>query len=144
MFPVLAVTLVSKQPLSVCVCCLVQYGLVLCIVQFLNYSYLYALNAWLLLNPCWLCFDWSMGCVPVITTFTDARFIIVFLFWFAVMVLLWHVAACSGTAEQRFDHSLSLLQLSVMLQRHSSLLLFVEMKCCQKLVFHQITKFCAE
>ena len=67
----------------------------------LNYNYLYALNAWLLLNPTWLCFDWSMGCVPVITTYTDARLVVIVLFWFAVTVLLWHVAVCSGTAEQR-------------------------------------------
>ena len=28
---------------------------------------------WLLLVPWWLCFDWDMGCVPVITAYTDPR-----------------------------------------------------------------------
>lgn len=45
----------------------------MCILQALNYNYLYAINSWLLLNPWWLCFDWSMGCVPVITSLTDPR-----------------------------------------------------------------------
>ncbi|GAB1600907.1 protein O-mannosyl-transferase TMTC4-like isoform X1 [Argonauta hians] len=47
----------------------------------INYSYLYALNVWLLLNPWWLCFDWSMGCVPPIESFFDPRCVIVILFW---------------------------------------------------------------
>ncbi|XP_074657309.1 protein O-mannosyl-transferase TMTC4-like [Tubulanus polymorphus] len=47
----------------------------------LNYNYLYALNAWLLLCPSWLCFDWSMGCVPVIESLADARLLAVTVFW---------------------------------------------------------------
>ncbi|XP_046569319.1 protein O-mannosyl-transferase TMTC4-like [Haliotis rubra] len=39
----------------------------------LNYNYLYAINSWLLLNPWWLCFDWSMGSIPVITSLADPR-----------------------------------------------------------------------
>ena len=37
--------------------------------QIINYNYLYAINAWLLIVPQWLCFDWSMGCVPIINTY---------------------------------------------------------------------------
>ena len=90
--------------------CLVYSNLSdLFIVQLLNYNYIYAINAWLLLSPTWLCFDWSMGCIPVITTFTDARCIAVVFFWFAVAVVLWHTAMCSGTAEQRYFTCYTLL-----------------------------------
>ncbi|XP_067130924.1 protein O-mannosyl-transferase Tmtc3-like [Centruroides vittatus] len=39
----------------------------------LTYNYLLSINAWLLLFPCDLCCDWSMGTVPLVTTFTDFR-----------------------------------------------------------------------
>ncbi|RZF43193.1 hypothetical protein LSTR_LSTR013873 [Laodelphax striatellus] len=48
----------------------------------INYFYLYSLNAWLLLCPDWLCFDWSMGCVPLITTLSDSRILAVVVFLF--------------------------------------------------------------
>nr|XP_012149075.1 PREDICTED: transmembrane and TPR repeat-containing protein 4-like isoform X2 [Megachile rotundata] len=49
-------------------------------LRMLNYSYIYCLNAWLLICPQWLCFDWSMGCIPLITIY-DKRIIFVLLFW---------------------------------------------------------------
>ena len=39
--------------------------------QIINYNYLYAINAWRLIVPQLLCFDWSMGCVPIINTYSD-------------------------------------------------------------------------
>ncbi|XP_046810295.1 protein O-mannosyl-transferase Tmtc3 [Lucilia cuprina] len=39
----------------------------------LTYSYLIYLNSWLLLFPCDLCCDWTMGTVPVIEGFMDTR-----------------------------------------------------------------------
>ncbi|XP_018569656.1 transmembrane and TPR repeat-containing protein 4-like [Anoplophora glabripennis] len=57
-----------------------------------TYNYLYILNFLLLLWPEWLCFDWSMGCVPLIETISDARIIFVILFWgvgiYSMFVLL--------------------------------------------------------
>ncbi|XP_043786815.1 protein O-mannosyl-transferase TMTC4-like isoform X2 [Apis laboriosa] len=49
-------------------------------LRMLNYSYIYCLNIWLLICPEWLCFDWSMGCVPLINS-NDKRIIFVLLFW---------------------------------------------------------------
>ncbi|XP_064167931.1 protein O-mannosyl-transferase TMTC4 isoform X1 [Anguilla rostrata] len=46
-----------------------------------NYNYYYSLNAWLLLCPWWLCFDWSMGCVPLIKSACDWRVVPVLLLW---------------------------------------------------------------
>ena len=51
-----------------------------------NKSYLYALNMWLLINPEWLCFDWAMGCVPMIKDLDDPRMIGVALFWTALFM----------------------------------------------------------
>ncbi|XP_067670554.1 protein O-mannosyl-transferase TMTC4-like [Haliotis asinina] len=53
----------------------------------LNYCYLYAINAWLLLNPWWLCCDWSMGCIPVITSLADPRILAVIALWAGFGVL---------------------------------------------------------
>ena len=39
----------------------------------LTYLYLCGLNAWLLLFPSRLCFDWSMGSIPLVDTLTDPR-----------------------------------------------------------------------
>jgi len=54
----------------------------------LNYNYVYCLNAWLLLCPVWLCFDWSMGCVPLITGCCDRRILVVLLFWILLGALI--------------------------------------------------------
>ncbi|KAL1110182.1 hypothetical protein AAG570_008259 [Ranatra chinensis] len=39
----------------------------------LSYHYLISLNSWLLLFPCDLCCDWTMGTVPLVANFTDPR-----------------------------------------------------------------------
>ena len=47
----------------------------------LSYNYIYTLNAWLLLSPWWLCFDWSMGCVQLVESLADPRLMSVVAFW---------------------------------------------------------------
>lgn len=39
----------------------------------LTYHYLIAVNLWLLLFPCNLCCDWTMGTVPLVESFLDVR-----------------------------------------------------------------------
>ncbi|CAD5112602.1 DgyrCDS1815 [Dimorphilus gyrociliatus] len=39
----------------------------------LTFNYLLAVNSWLLLNPSGLCCDWTMGTIPVISSFLDVR-----------------------------------------------------------------------
>ena len=50
-------------------------------LRMLNYTYIYCLNIWLLICPEWLCFDWSMGCIPLIINSNDKRILFVLLFW---------------------------------------------------------------
>uniref|UniRef100_A0A8C5CG84 dolichyl-phosphate-mannose--protein mannosyltransferase n=1 Tax=Gadus morhua TaxID=8049 RepID=A0A8C5CG84_GADMO len=43
------------------------------LTRFLTYSYLLAFNAWLLLAPVVLCYDWQVGSIPLVETLGDAR-----------------------------------------------------------------------
>ncbi|KAE8745748.1 hypothetical protein FOCC_FOCC007544 [Frankliniella occidentalis] len=54
-----------------------------------TYNYLYSLNAWLLLCPEWLSFDWSMGCISLVSTWFDPRLLAVATFWATLFGLLW-------------------------------------------------------
>lgn len=54
-----------------------------------SYNYLYSLNGWLLLCPEWLCFDWSMGCVPLLSSSSDPRLLAVLTFWVSLLGLTW-------------------------------------------------------
>lgn len=49
--------------------------------QFLTYNYIYFINVLILIWPQWLCFDWSMGCIPLIETILDVRILLIILFW---------------------------------------------------------------
>lgn len=42
-------------------------------IRQLTFNYLIALNLWLLIFPCDLCCDWTMGTVPLIENLTDIR-----------------------------------------------------------------------
>lgn len=39
----------------------------------LTYHYLISVNLWLLLFPCDLCCDWTMGTIPLVESFLDPR-----------------------------------------------------------------------
>ena len=39
----------------------------------LTYNYLVSMNTGLMLNPFYLCCDWTMGTVPLLETFYDPR-----------------------------------------------------------------------
>ncbi|EGI63036.1 Transmembrane and TPR repeat-containing protein 4 [Acromyrmex echinatior] len=57
------------------------------LLRILNYNYIYCLNIWLLICPIWLCFDWSMGCISLITNY-DYRTFVVIIFWFMFGTLI--------------------------------------------------------
>ncbi|XP_039313469.1 protein O-mannosyl-transferase TMTC4 isoform X2 [Solenopsis invicta] len=57
------------------------------LLRILNYNYIYCLNMWLFICPVWLCFDWSMGCVSLITGY-DYRILVVIVFWFVFGTLI--------------------------------------------------------
>ena len=67
--------------------------------QIINYNYLYAINAWLLLVPQWLCFDWSMGCVPIINTYSDPRQLLCIVALWTVLLLLLTFCLCGRNLQ---------------------------------------------
>ena len=70
-------------------------------MQGLNYNYLYALNAWILVHPWWLCCDWSMGCIPVIKSIFDPRVLGAVAFWAVIGALLFTSFSGSFTRDRR-------------------------------------------
>lgn len=81
-------------------------------LRIVNYNYYYSLNAWLLLCPWWLCFDWSMGCVPLIKSATDWRTAWLLLLW-CVLIGLISQALCSQDSQRRRTLTLGLVLLVV-------------------------------
>ncbi|XP_034142797.1 protein O-mannosyl-transferase TMTC4 isoform X2 [Esox lucius] len=69
-------------------------------LRIVNYNYYYSLNAWLLLCPWWLCFDWSMGCVPLIKSAFDWRMPWLLLLW-SFLIGLINQAICSQDSQRR-------------------------------------------
>ncbi|KAM4731027.1 protein O-mannosyl-transferase TMTC4 isoform 2-T2 [Anableps anableps] len=81
-------------------------------LDIVNYNYYYSLNAWLLLCPWWLCFDWSMGCVPLIKSATDWRVVWLLLLWCFLIGLI-NQALCSPDSQRRRTLTLGLVLLVV-------------------------------
>uniref|UniRef100_S4RYG9 dolichyl-phosphate-mannose--protein mannosyltransferase n=1 Tax=Petromyzon marinus TaxID=7757 RepID=S4RYG9_PETMA len=71
------------------------------LTRVVNYNYLYALNAWLLLDPQWLCFDWSMGCVPLISAASDWRIVAPLCLWLALGALSLRALRARDESERR-------------------------------------------
>lgn len=65
----------------------------------LTYNYLASLNLWLLLFPCDLCCDWTMGTVPLVESFTDPRNFITLLAYSLIATLVW-IAFVSENRQQ--------------------------------------------
>ncbi|KAK9879659.1 hypothetical protein WA026_006722 [Henosepilachna vigintioctopunctata] len=59
------------------------------LIKVFTFSYIYLINLFILIWPEWLCFDWSMGCIPLIENFCDIRVFAVVLFWL-LLVLATH------------------------------------------------------
>lgn len=57
------------------------------LLRMINYCYIYMLNIWLQLYPFQLCFDYSMGCIPLIESVTDQRLVVVTIFIIAVILI---------------------------------------------------------
>ena len=57
------------------------------LLRLVNYNYIYSLNLWLLLCPDWLCFDWSMGCIPLINSI-DPRLSCIVVFWLMLSLFI--------------------------------------------------------
>ncbi|KAI8503879.1 Protein O-mannosyl-transferase tmtc4 [Branchiostoma belcheri] len=70
----------------------------------LTHNYIYALNAWLLFFPWWLCFDWSMGCVPLLHSLGDPRILAPIVLWLGLLGLLTYCVIGSADNTKRDSH----------------------------------------
>ncbi|KAJ3612107.1 hypothetical protein NHX12_020384 [Muraenolepis orangiensis] len=63
------------------------------LTRFLTYSYLLSFNAWLLLAPVVLCYDWQVGSIPLVETLGDVRNVATLLLVAVLLALCLHCAA---------------------------------------------------
>ncbi|NXF21416.1 TMTC4 protein, partial [Rhodinocichla rosea] len=100
-------------------------------VRAINYNYYYSLNAWLLLCPWWLCFDWSMGCIPLIKSVSDWRIIALAALWFCLIGLICQ-ALCSEDSHKRrvgMCRTTSLALLAMLFDASQNMVGFLHCKC---------------
>ncbi|XP_009698966.1 PREDICTED: transmembrane and TPR repeat-containing protein 1-like, partial [Cariama cristata] len=71
------------------------------LTRFLTYSYLLAFNAWLLLAPITLCYDWQVGSIPLIESVWDARNLATVFLVLVMMLLSLHCIAAFKKLEHK-------------------------------------------
>ncbi|XP_034019373.1 LOW QUALITY PROTEIN: protein O-mannosyl-transferase TMTC1 [Thalassophryne amazonica] len=62
------------------------------LTRVLTYSYLLSFNAWLLLAPVVLCYDWQVGSIPLVESLADVRNLATLLLALAMVALCWRCA----------------------------------------------------
>lgn len=67
--------------------------------RYLTYNYLVSVNLWLLLFPCDLCCDWTMGTIPLVENITDKRNFATLASYLVVLMLV-YVALVSENRQQ--------------------------------------------
>ncbi|XP_023212608.1 transmembrane and TPR repeat-containing protein 3-like, partial [Centruroides sculpturatus] len=77
----------------------------------LTYNYLLPVNVWLLLFPCDLCCDWTMGTIPLVDSFLDPRNLATVALYFAISALI----RSSVVSEAEGHYSVVIMSLSLMM-----------------------------
>ncbi|XP_033017490.1 LOW QUALITY PROTEIN: protein O-mannosyl-transferase TMTC1 [Lacerta agilis] len=71
------------------------------LTRFLTYSYLLAFNAWLLLAPVTLCYDWQVGSIPLVESIWDMRNFATLLMAVVMLLLGLHCIVAYKKLEHR-------------------------------------------
>ncbi|XP_066489913.1 protein O-mannosyl-transferase TMTC1 isoform X3 [Tiliqua scincoides] len=71
------------------------------LTRFLTYSYLLAFNAWLLLAPVTLCYDWQVGSIPLVESIWDVRNFATVLMATVILLLGLHCIVAFKKLEHR-------------------------------------------
>ncbi|XP_043104212.1 protein O-mannosyl-transferase TMTC4 isoform X2 [Puntigrus tetrazona] len=111
------------------------------ILRIVNYNYYYSLNAWLLLCPWWLCFDWSMGCVPLIKSATDWRMVWPLLLWCCLIGLVYQ-ALCSQDSNKRRTLTFGLVLLVIPFLPASNLFFRVGFVIAERVLYLSSAGYC--
>lgn len=110
-------------------------------LRVVNYNYYYCLNAWLLVCPWWLCFDWSMGCVPLIKSAADWRMIWLLLLWGTLLGLI-NQAFCSPDIQRRRTLTLALVLLVVPFLPASNIFFRVGFVIAERVLYLSSAGYC--
>uniref|UniRef100_A0A8C4EHM9 dolichyl-phosphate-mannose--protein mannosyltransferase n=1 Tax=Dicentrarchus labrax TaxID=13489 RepID=A0A8C4EHM9_DICLA len=71
------------------------------LTRILTYSYLLSFNAWLLLAPIVLCYDWQVGSIPLVESLGDVRNVATVLLAVVMVALCLHCALSLQRQESR-------------------------------------------
>ncbi|CAN9508050.1 unnamed protein product [Ophioblennius macclurei] len=71
------------------------------LTRILTYSFLLSFNAWLLLAPIVLCYDWQVGSIPLVETLDDARNMATLLLAVVMLALCVHCALSLQRQESK-------------------------------------------
>ncbi|XP_052348034.1 protein O-mannosyl-transferase TMTC1-like isoform X2 [Oncorhynchus keta] len=96
--------LVKETGITVFGVCVLYDALVLCrkpLLLFLTYCYLLAFNAWLLLSPVVLCYDWQVGSIPLVESLWDMRNVAALLLGVVMVALCLHCVMSLQRLEKR-------------------------------------------
>eukprot|EP00063_Salmo_salar_P033773 XP_014008608.1 PREDICTED: transmembrane and TPR repeat-containing protein 1-like isoform X2 [Salmo salar] len=96
--------LVKETGITVLGVCVLYDALVLCrkpLLLFLTYCYLLAFNAWLLLSPAVLCYDWQVGSIPLVESLWDMRNVAALLLGVVMVALCLHCVMSLQRLESR-------------------------------------------
>lgn len=74
--------------------------------RFLTYSYLLAFNAWLLLAPITLCYDWQVGSIPLVESVWDVRNLATVFLVLVLVLLSLHCLAAFKVAQKEMQFSI--------------------------------------
>ncbi|XP_067372894.1 protein O-mannosyl-transferase TMTC4 isoform X2 [Channa argus] len=110
-------------------------------LHIVNYNYYYSLNAWLLLCPWWLCFDWSMGCVPLIKSVSDWRMLWLLMMW-CILIGLISQALCSQDSQKRRTLTLGLVLLVVPFLPASNIFFRVGFVIAERVLYLSSAGYC--
>ncbi|MBN3316071.1 TMTC4 protein, partial [Atractosteus spatula] len=110
-------------------------------IRTVNYNYYYSLNAWLLLCPWWLCFDWSMGCVPLIRSVSDWRIISLVGLWICLIGLI-SQALCSEDSSKRRTLTFGLVLLVIPFLPASNLFFRVGFVIAERVLYLSCAGYC--
>ncbi|CAL1294996.1 unnamed protein product [Larinioides sclopetarius] len=77
-------------------------------IRHLTHHYLVLLNAWLLFFPSDLCCDWTMGTIPLVTSFFDLRLLPTVLFYAVICIFVWKIYKSEITISKRIMMGVSL------------------------------------
>lgn len=107
----------------------------------LSYNYIYSIHALLLVWPHWLCFDWSMGCIPLIQKVTDIRNGAALVFWFFVFSASFK-ALFSSSGRDRKLLTMGLALLIVPFLPATNVLFRVGFVVAERVLFLPVAGYC--